>query len=155
MCPPAQEITDSANPASSGAIHLADCATGIKYDDIAMHDSTPRGPHAGSERYAAPARILRAPPSQLEIHVAVLLLYNHFVAQTTQVKFSADGQVASNPGVLACRPVFTGTRVPVATLFDYLCDGLSLDYFLESFPSVSKVQAQIVLRAARRQIEPA
>ena len=56
MRQPAQEIIDSANPASSGAVLLTDCATGIKHDDIAMHDSTPRAPHA------APPRILRPLP---------------------------------------------------------------------------------------------
>jgi uncharacterized protein (DUF433 family) len=36
--------------------------------------------------------------------------------------------------------VFTGTRVPVHTLFDWLEDQ-SLDDFLENFPSVKREQA--------------
>ena len=59
----------------------------------------------------------------------------------------------SKPGILAGRPVFSGTRVPVATLFEYLADGLSLDYFLESFPSVSRDQAAAVLRYGLERIE--
>jgi uncharacterized protein (DUF433 family) len=35
--------------------------------------------------------------------------------------------------VLGGTPVFTGTRVPVATLIDYLKAGDSLDRFLEGF----------------------
>ena len=35
-------------------------------------------------------------------------------------------------------PVFTGTRVPVQTLLDYLEAGDSIDEFLEGFPSVSR-----------------
>jgi uncharacterized protein (DUF433 family) len=66
---------------------------------------------------------------------------------------AADGQVASNPAVLGGRPVFAGTRVPVATLFDYLADGLSLDYFLESFPTVSRDQAVTVIRYGLQRIE--
>ena len=52
--------------------------------------------------------------------------------------------VVANPAILGGRPVFVGTRVPVATLFEYLADGLSLDYFLESFPTVSRDQAAAV-----------
>lgn len=59
---------------------------------------------------------------------------------------AAGGLVSSNPEVLGGKPVFRGTRVPTATLFEYLADGLSLDYFLESFPSVSREQAVGVLR---------
>ena len=58
---------------------------------------------------------------------------------------AADGRVISNPAVLGGRPVFAGTRVPVATLFEYLADGLSLDYFLESFPTVTRDLAVAVL----------
>lgn len=40
---------------------------------------------------------------------------------------------------------FTGTRVPVRILFDYLEGGNDLDYFLEGFASVSRDQALAVL----------
>ena len=45
------------------------------------------------------------------------------------------------------------TRMPVKTLFDYLADGLSLDYFLETFPSVTREQAAAVLRHGWQRIE--
>jgi uncharacterized protein (DUF433 family) len=70
-----------------------------------------------------------------------------------QLHSSAHGHVVSNPGVLGGTPVFAGTRVPVATLFEYLADNLSLDYFLESFPSVAREQALAVLRYGQEQIE--
>jgi uncharacterized protein (DUF433 family) len=57
---------------------------------------------------------------------------------------AASGLIVSNPAILGGRPVFAGTRVPVDTLFDYLNDGLSLDYFLESFQSVSRAAAETV-----------
>jgi uncharacterized protein (DUF433 family) len=66
---------------------------------------------------------------------------------------AADGQIISNPAILGGQPVFTGTRVPVAALFDYLADGLSLDYFLESFPGVSRSQAAAALRYGKDRIE--
>ncbi len=65
----------------------------------------------------------------------------------------ADGLVVSNPAILAGCPVFAGTRVPIATFFEYLADGLALDYFLESFPSVGREQAVAVLRYGQHQIE--
>ena len=45
--------------------------------------------------------------------------------------------------------VFTGTRVPVQTLFDYLEAGDTIDEFLDGFPSVSRDHAVAFLEAAR------
>ena len=50
-------------------------------------------------------------------------------------------------------PVFKGARVPVRALFEYLADGLSLEYFLESFPSVTREQAADLLRFSQQRIE--
>ena len=63
-----------------------------------------------------------------------------------QIKTAARGRVVSNPGILSGTPVFRGTRLPVRALFDYLADGLSLDYFLETFEGVTREQAQAVLQ---------
>ncbi len=46
--------------------------------------------------------------------------------------------------------VFTGTRVPVESLFDHLEAGVSLDDFLEDFPSVSRQQAIDLLETANK-----
>ena len=43
----------------------------------------------------------------------------------------------SDPEIMGGVPVFTGTRVPVRSLFDYLEGGESLDEFLRQFPSVN------------------
>ncbi|MEI9921140.1 MAG: DUF433 domain-containing protein [Bacteroidota bacterium] len=45
-------------------------------------------------------------------------------------------------------PVFTGTRVPVHSLFDHLEDGISLDDFLSDFPGVPKEQAKALIAIA-------
>jgi uncharacterized protein (DUF433 family) len=66
---------------------------------------------------------------------------------------TAGGLVVSRPDILGGTPVFRGTRMPVKTLFDYLADGLSLEYFLESFPSVAREQAVAVLRYGWQRIE--
>ena len=49
--------------------------------------------------------------------------------------------------------VFTGTRVPVRSLFDYLEGGDSIDEYLRQFPSVSKAQTIAVLDAAFEKID--
>lgn len=66
---------------------------------------------------------------------------------------SASDLVTVNPEILGGTPVFKGTRVPVKTLFDYLSDNLSLDYFLESFPSVPRELAIAVLQFSRQDLE--
>ena len=48
--------------------------------------------------------------------------------------------VISSPEIMGGTPVFSGTRVPVQTLFDYLEAGDSIDEFIEGFPSVSRKQ---------------
>ncbi len=47
--------------------------------------------------------------------------------------------------ILGGQTVFKDTRVPVETLFDHLEAGISLDQFLEDFPTVTKVQAIALL----------
>jgi uncharacterized protein (DUF433 family) len=66
---------------------------------------------------------------------------------------AAGGLVVSRRDILGGTPVFSGTRMPVKTLFDYLAEGLSLDYFLESFPSVAREQAAAVVRYGWQRIE--
>lgn len=45
-------------------------------------------------------------------------------------------------------PVFAGTRVPIATLFDYLNAGESVDDFLEGFPTVGREAVVCLLEEA-------
>ena len=50
-----------------------------------------------------------------------------------------------DPEILGGTPVFSGTRVPVESLFDHLEEGVSLDEFLDDFPTVSRDQVIDVL----------
>ena len=59
-----------------------------------------------------------------------------------------DPLINRNPGILAGTPVFTGTRVPIRTLFDYLEAGDPLHEFLDDYPTVSREQAVAVLKRA-------
>ena len=49
--------------------------------------------------------------------------------------------------IMSGAPVFRGTRVPVAILFDYLEDD-KLDSFLENYPTVTKEQVANVMKMA-------
>ena len=57
--------------------------------------------------------------------------------------------VSRDPEVMSGTPVFTGTRVPVQTLLDYLEGGNSIDDFLEGFPSVPRAQAVAFLEEGK------
>ena len=56
--------------------------------------------------------------------------------------------VRCDPEIMGGAPVFTGTRVPVRTLFDYLSTGEPLAEFLDDFPSVTREHAEAVLMLA-------
>ncbi len=52
--------------------------------------------------------------------------------------------------ILGGQPVFAGTRVPVESLFDHLEAGISLDEFLDDFPTVARNQAVALLDIANK-----
>lgn len=54
--------------------------------------------------------------------------------------------------ILGGQPVFKGTRVPVESLLDHLEAGVSLDEFLDDFPTVSREQAVALLDMANKLI---
>ena len=54
--------------------------------------------------------------------------------------------------IISGQPVFMGTRVPVDSLFDHLEAGISLDEFLDDFPSVTKEQAISLLEIANKML---
>lgn len=60
--------------------------------------------------------------------------------------------ITSSPDVMGGTPVFTGTRVPVQTLLDYLKGGESIDDFLVGFPTVTREQVIAFLEEAEEQI---
>lgn len=57
--------------------------------------------------------------------------------------------ITSTPEILGGTPVFSGTRVPVQTLIEYLEGGQSIDEFLEGFPTVSREQVIAFLEEAK------
>ena len=57
--------------------------------------------------------------------------------------------VHTDPEIQGGVPVFTGTRVPVKALFDYLETGETLDRFLLDFPAIDHAKAVAALEKAR------
>ena len=63
--------------------------------------------------------------------------------------------ITIDPEVMGGEPVFRGTRVTVASLFEHLESGCALDEFLDWFPTVTQPAAvQVLMEAHRRLIQP-
>jgi uncharacterized protein (DUF433 family) len=57
-----------------------------------------------------------------------------------------------DPEKMSGTPVFSGTRVPIQNLFDYLEAGDSLETFLDHFPTVEREQAVGVIELSREKM---
>jgi uncharacterized protein (DUF433 family) len=60
--------------------------------------------------------------------------------------------VSRSPDVMGGTAVFSGTRVPVQTLLDYLEAGESIDAFLAGFPSVTREHLIAFLEEAKDRV---
>ncbi len=60
--------------------------------------------------------------------------------------------VSVNPEIMHGTPCFTGTRVPVQTLLDYIEEGDTLDNFVRDFSTVAREQAIQFLELAKAQL---
>jgi len=63
-----------------------------------------------------------------------------------------DPLVAVSSNWLGGEPCFTGRRVPIKALFDYLKSDHSLEEFLEAYPSVSRAHAVAVIDLANESV---
>ena len=57
-----------------------------------------------------------------------------------------------DPEIMHGAPCFTGTRVPVQTLLDYIEEGDTLDSFLNDFSIVTRDQAVQFLKLGKAQL---
>jgi uncharacterized protein (DUF433 family) len=76
--------------------------------------------------------------------LSIKAIFFKFVLMNVQELITIDNDI------LGGQPVFKGTRVPVESLFDHLEAGVSLDEFLDDFPTVSKEQAVALLDVANK-----
>ncbi|MGD0463019.1 MAG: DUF433 domain-containing protein [Tepidisphaeraceae bacterium] len=61
--------------------------------------------------------------------------------------------VTTNPKIMHGTPCFSGTRVPVQSLFDHLKRGYTVDGFLGQFPSVKREQVDALLDESSQQVQ--
>ncbi len=71
----------------------------------------------------------------------VHVLYTRGMSTTTPL-------VLIDPEIMGGKPCFSGTRVPVQMLFDWLARGHTIDYFVDQIRSVKIEQARAVLDRA-------
>ena len=57
--------------------------------------------------------------------------------------------VKIDPEIMSGAPCFSGTRVPIQNLIDYLEGGDSIEEFLDGFPTVSREQVIAFLEEAK------
>jgi uncharacterized protein (DUF433 family) len=57
-----------------------------------------------------------------------------------------------DPGILGGIPCFSGTRVPIRSLYDHLKLGYSIDEFLDDFPTVERWQVERLLDSLERDL---
>lgn len=58
-----------------------------------------------------------------------------------------------NPEIMSGALVFSGTRVLAEALFENLADGMSLDEFLDEFPTVERWQAEAALHLVTERVD--
>ena len=71
---------------------------------------------------------------------------------TPEQKEIIAGVVSIDPEIMHGTPCFTGTRVPVQTLLDYIEDGDTLDSFLHDFVTVNRDQAARFFELAKESL---
>ena len=76
----------------------------------------------------------------------------HLEGDLVQPGHPLFGLIWINPGRMSGAPCFTGSRVPVKTLFDYLEGGDTMEMFLEDYPPIPREQAVAVLEVARQRL---
>lgn len=81
------------------------------------------------------------------VKVQVCRIFYARIGLTTTI--TSDIPITVDPEIMSGVPVFEGTRVPVSALLENLEAGVSLDEFLENFPTLSRDQAVRILEYFR------
>jgi uncharacterized protein (DUF433 family) len=95
-----------------------------------------------TRRWVSPERDRAASPPQIAYLRDV----------TADQKAILAGVVSVDAGIMHGTPSFTGTRVPVQTLLDFIEDGDTIDSFLRDFSTVTREQAISFLELAKEQL---
>jgi len=78
--------------------------------------------------------------------------FGFFATNSLTFRLKANPPIEVDREIMSGAPVFRGTRVPVQSLFEYLKDNLSLDEFLECFPTVRRADAIAVLEHSKTEL---
>jgi uncharacterized protein (DUF433 family) len=84
----------------------------------------------------------------LYIDFNLLFTYFIFIIATELTMINIKDYFAIDKEILGGNPVFSGTRVPISSLFMHLEENISIDDFLEDFPTVKRNQVLDVLEIA-------
>jgi uncharacterized protein (DUF433 family) len=82
-------------------------------------------------------------------------IWRRYTASIMALDWSQCPEVTRSPDVMSGAWVFKGTRLTVATIFDNLDDGMTIDEILEQFPSATRKQVHAVLAFASHSLETA
>jgi uncharacterized protein (DUF433 family) len=72
---------------------------------------------------------------------------------TTVMDWTSCSAVDRKPARIGGQWCFRGTRLAVASLFDHLDRGSTIDEFLEWFPAVQREQVHEVMEFAKRSLD--
>ena len=76
-----------------------------------------------------------SPPPSVQVLQEVSILPYPCLDMRTDQKLTVHQIVLVDPDIMHGTPCFTGTRVPVQTLLDYIEEGDTIDAFLADFPT--------------------
>ena len=85
-------------------------------------------------------------------HLLSLIVKIRISPEDIKTMSNYSSVISVSPEIMSGTPVFTGTRVPIQTLLDYLTAGDSIDDFLDGFPTVTREQVITFLEEAGKQM---
>lgn len=88
----------------------------------------------------------------METALASMPFQAYLKGVTGKPKGNLASVISIDPGIMHGTPCFTGTRVPVQSLLDYIEEGDTLDHFLKDFSTVTRDQAIQFLELAKQQL---
>jgi uncharacterized protein (DUF433 family) len=78
----------------------------------------------------------------------IILLWMREGDETMRLPINVD------PEIMGGTPVFEGTRVPIDALTNNLAEGVSLEEFLDNFPTVTREQALAIIDSIGKENQP-
>lgn len=74
---------------------------------------------------------------------ALEILKTSNVQKTSEDWDAIARQITSNPDVMDGLPVFSGTRIPVYIILDYLAEGQTFDQIIKDYPGLDREKIRL------------